>query len=430
MTTAQCLIEDSPWLVAMIVLVGCSAFFSCSEAALFYLRRQDRRRLSSGNAAQRQVAALMDDPDRLLSAVLFWNLVINITFFAIAAIVSLHLGREGLRTEAGVFAVVSLLTIISLSEMLPKSVAVLQSRLIATAVSIPLAASVRALDPLMPTFRLVNLISRRLFFPNFKPEQSLKLGDVERAIELSTSDVALLEQERAVLHNIVTLSDIRVDELMRPRTQFLAFRPPVSLSDLKGCMTPSGYLLVTETDSEEIAGAIPLKHLFEIPDQHLEHIAEKVIYVPWCTSAAEALDQMRRLDREVAAVVNEYGETIGIVTFDDILDTAFGQRPSRSARVLQTSSIAEIEPGAWHVTGMTSVRRLARYFRMQLPSTKSVTVAGIIQEVLQRMPAQGDVCHWGPFRFEVLELAERGQLTVLLTRAREELHVSGQEDAR
>ena len=79
---------------------------------------------------------------------------------------------------------------------------------------------------------------------------------------------------------------------------------------------------------------------------------------------------------------------------------------------------------------MTSVRRLGRYFRMRLPSTKSVTVAGIIQEVLQRMPAQGDVCHWGPFRFEVLELAERGQLTVLLTRAREQLHLSGQEDAR
>ncbi len=427
MSTAQCLVELSPWLVAMVLLVCCSAFFSCSEAALFYLRRQDRRRLRSGNPAQRIAASLLDDPDRLLSAVVFWNLLINIVYFAISAMVSIRLQSENLRTEAGVAAVVSLLVIIFLSEMLPKAVAVSQSRMIAATVSIPLAASVRILDPLMPVFRFANLISRRLFLPGFQAEASLELGDLERAIELSTSDVKLLEQERTVLHNIVTLSDIRIDELMRPRTQFLSFPPPVSLSDLEGKMTPSGYLLVTEEDSEEVAAAIPLRHLSELPETHLEHNAEPVIYVPWCASAAEVLDQMRRLDREVAAIVNEYGETIGIVTYDDILDTIFGRLPSRSARLFQVSSIAEVESDVWHVTGMTSLRRLARHFQLDLPPTKSVTVAGVIQEVLQRMPARGDVCHWGPFRLEVIDSADRGQLTVRLTQTRQELHLSGPE---
>ena len=59
-------------------------------------------------------------------------------------------------------------------------------------------------------------------------------------------DTPLIEQERATLRNIVMLSDIRAEEWMRPRTQFVTFRPPVSLADLQGKMTPSGYLLITE----------------------------------------------------------------------------------------------------------------------------------------------------------------------------------------
>jgi CBS domain containing-hemolysin-like protein len=218
-----------------------------------------------------------------------------------------------------------------------------------------------------------------------------------------------------VLGNIVSLSDIRVDELMRPRTQFLAFRPPVSLDDLQGKIPPSGYLLMTEAESDDVAAAIPLKYLSDIPANQLEHHAVPVVYVPWCAPASAALEEMRLRDRKVAAVVNEFGETIGILTFDDLLATIFTDSPSRSARLLRTSPIAQAQPGIWHVTGMTSLRRLARYFQVELPETHNVTVAGVTQEVLQRLPARGDEVAWGPFRWTVLDAPERGQLTVELT---------------
>ena len=70
--------EVMPWLIAMAVLIVLSGLFSASEAAYFYLQRQDLRFLATGNAAQRTAARLMQQPDRLLSAVLFWNLVINL----------------------------------------------------------------------------------------------------------------------------------------------------------------------------------------------------------------------------------------------------------------------------------------------------------------------------------------------------------------
>ena len=413
------LFQYGPWLIAMGVLVLCSAFFSSSEAALFYLRRSDRRRLASGNRPQRIAAGLLDDPDRLLTAVLFWNLLTNLAYFTIASIISIQL-RERDAATAAAFALGSLLVLIVLSEMLPKSLAVLRPYGLATAVAIPLAAMIRLLDPVIPGFRVANLLSRRLLWPRFRPEPYLQVGDLERAVELSTSDAALLEQEQNVLQRIVLLSDIRADELMRPRIQFLSFRPPVSLSDLKGRIPPSGYLLVTEPDSDEVAAAIALRTLSNIPTEHLEHHADTVVYVPWSTTVAGTLEAMQRQDRQVAAVVNEFGETIGILTFDDIVDTIFSRTPSRSQRLFERVPIRQVAPDTWHVTGMTSLWRLVRHFDVQRPASKSVTVAGVVQEMLERLPQTGDQCRWGPFRLKVIDVPERGQLLVELTTAEKE----------
>src|SRR5271169_2761244 len=100
----------------MAVLLLCSAFFSASEAALFSLRRAQRRELSKGSGAQQIIARLLDDPDRLLTAVLFWNLIINLSFFTIGSIVSLRTQQAGHATAAGAFAVGSLVTIIIFGE--------------------------------------------------------------------------------------------------------------------------------------------------------------------------------------------------------------------------------------------------------------------------------------------------------------------------
>ncbi len=409
------ILEYVHWLIAMGVLVALSAFFSCGEAALFFLRNRDRRALSEGNPAQRVAASLLQDPDRLLTAVLFWNLVINFLYFAISSIVALHLQRQSRHSEAGGFALVTLVTLIFLGEMLPKTLGVLRPRVIAPIISLPMATAVRLLDPLMPALHAANLLSRRLVWPSFQPEPYLELADLERAIELSTSDADLQQQEQAVLQNIVALSQSRVEELMRPRVQFRAFRPPVLREQLMGRIPPSEYLLITEPDSDEIASSVSLKHLVEVPRRHLEHLAEPVLYVPWCTTAESLLEEMIRRDREVAAVINEFGETIGIVTFDDLLDTLLRIAPSRSSRLLQRSSIEPIRQNVWKVTGMTSLRRIAKQFDMTLPASRTATISGVIQESLGRLPREGDACDWGPFHLRVLHAAQHGPLDVELT---------------
>jgi CBS domain containing-hemolysin-like protein len=137
-------------------------------------------------------------------------------------------------------------------------------------------------------------------------------------------------------------------------------------------------------------------------------------------TAAQALEALRRQNRRVAAVVNEYGETIGILPVDDILDTIFSPTASRSERLWKRLPIRQVAPDAWHVTGMTSVRRLLRHFQVEGLHTQSVTVGGIILEMLGRLPQRGDECHWGPFHFKVVDVPQRGRLLVEVRLIREE----------
>ncbi len=406
-----------PWLVTMAVLLVCSAFFSASEAALFFLQPRDRRVLASGNPAQRMAAALLETPERLLSAVLFWNLVINIAYFSISSICAIQIERNAAfgQSAAVGFAVASLLAIILFSEMLPKSFAVLKPALLAQTVSFPLSLAVRLVDPIMPLLQSINLISTRLIWPGFEAEAEIDVSDLERAIEHSGADPNLIRQEQAVLQNVVQLSNILVEEWMRPRTQFNHYQPPVNLADLNRKIPASGYLLVTEVDSDNIEKAIRLDNQYELPDRNLEKLATPVLYLPWCATVADALEKMTYRDREVTVVVNEHGETIGILTIEDILETVFVYSPSRANRLLDLPPVEEVEPNRWRVAGIMSLRQLSRRFQIELPETDSVTVRGVIQEELQRLAKRGDSCEWGPLLLKVIDAPQRGDLLVEVT---------------
>lgn len=400
----------------MAVLMALSAFFSASEAALFLLTRDDRQRLALGTTPQRVAHKLLSSPERLLTAILFWNLVINIVYFALASMVGLKLERAGMTSESRTLAVVALLAIILCSEMLPKNIAVLWPQKLSGLVSIPLAAATRLVDPLIPTLQVVNKISLRAVAPKFEREAQLELRDLERAITISTPDKSFAEREAAALQQIVSLSELEAEELMQPRLAQTTFHPPVSLEELQANPPQNGYLLVTEPDSDEIDRVLHLKYLADAPTTNIEQFCEPVQYIPWCTPGSAILDLLSQTRDGLATVVNEHGETVGVVTLDDIMHVVYGSTVTRESSRSASLTIEDVEPGLWRLSGAITLRRFAKHLAIPLPEIKSVTIAGMLQELLQRVPQEGDHVDWAGCHFSVIESSRPGIVRVEVDR--------------
>jgi len=405
----------------MCVLVIASGFFSSSETALFSLSQEDIRRFRVGNAPQRIVAQLSHNPDRLLTAVLFWNLLINLSYFAISVVVSQKLVRGGQQFAAGAFGIFGMVLIIIGGEVLPKSIAVVFPRRISMLFSWPLAIAVRLIDPISPGLNRITRLARRTFWPHLKKEPILDADDLERAVDLTNLDQEVARHERQVLHNILDLSEIRVEEVMRPRGSYVAIESPFSLSAVGHEPPPGDCVLLQEEGTEEISEAMLLLQFAHLPESALPRKTEPVIHVPWTASLAYTLQLMTGKFSHVASVVNEYGENIGIVTYDDIMDTVLSAEPSRARRVLNREPILEVAPGKYHVEGMTTLRYLARRLNLDYePDTDGLlTVAGMLHEELEHLPQNGDECDCLGFRFRVIDATKQRQLRVMISKLEE-----------
>lgn len=402
----------------MTLLTGFSAFFSGSETAFFSLTRDELRTFQVGTQLQRKTAKMLRHSDRLLTAILFWNLIINLTYFAISVVTARKLLTGGYPLLAGIVSIGGVIGIILFGEVFPKSLAVMFRQKIATLAVVPIQFAVRMLDPIMPTFRATTRVLQRTFWPHIEREAVLDADDLERAIEVASHSKELAQMEKQILHNILDLSEITAEEVMRPRGSYPAFAPPVQLEDLQKSPPTIPYIMVLQDEADNIDKAIPLSSFSLLPEKNLETAGEPVVHVPWCANLADVLTLLRRKFRSIAVVVNEYGDTIGIVTYEDVIETILDEHPSRAKRVLQRDPVLEVAPGRFHVDGITTLRYLSQKLQIdyEFDADNVTTVNGLLFEELERLPENGDRCTWKDWSLRVIESNQRGRVRVMMER--------------
>ncbi|MGC6442983.1 MAG: CNNM domain-containing protein [Rubripirellula sp.] len=402
------LVQAWPWLVGMAILMLFSAIFSGSEAALFSLDQTSRKKLRSLGSSGKQADRLLEQPDLLLSAILFWNLLINMTYFAIAAIVGDRLGSE-LEHGASVtmlFTLGSLLAIIFFSEMLPKSFAVISPVLIAASMGAPLMIAFQLVRPILPLVTASNRLASRIIWPTFEPEDEISLDDIERAIELGTDDAALRRRERAALRGLVEIAETRVAELMQPRSR-LWMTSDLSELELE-TVGRCSHLMVTNLDGDMIRAAISIRTLRPSQFDQLEDNLESVIYVPWSAFVSQVLDEMQSAECSVAVVVNEFGELAGALTKNEILRFIMTTRSDEDADVAW--AIQELSDSVFRAPGSVSVRSLARRLGVEAGEEGVTTLMGLVQRQNGRFPRVGDRATLGDYGLSVQSETEDGWL--------------------
>ncbi|MCC9599802.1 CNNM domain-containing protein [Stieleria sp. JC731] len=389
----------------MAILIVLSALFSGSEAALFSLGARDRRRLRRGGVGGRIAHRLLEDSELLLSAILFWNLLINMTYFAIASIVAgkLEADPNAGTSVAAAFTISSLLVIIFFSEMLPKSIAVLAPGKASILLAPPMGMAVRLIGPILPIVRTSNLLAGRLLWPTFQPETEIDLADIERAVELGTDDAALLARERLALRSLVEIADMRASELMRPRSKLKLVEPPLIRESVFEGPIPGGYVIVTDDEGDRMVGTVAVRLLRPSQMDHFEQYVEPVIYVPWSAPVARVLSQLNEQDISVAVVVDEYGDGIGALSIDRIFRRMLAPQHDQFDEATVSDAIEVCAPDRYRVSGGVSLRQFSKRLGVDTPEGSIATVAGFIQRHNERLPRLGDEAILGGFRLTVIE---------------------------
>ena len=416
------------WLLLLAALIGMlifSALFSASEAALFSLTSAQRLKLDSTRSSDRAILRLLSNASHLLTCILLCNLASNITFFACANVLSSSL--TGLDVGPGwtfLFAFATVASVILFGELLPKSVGVLAPLKISRFISLPMLGIMRSILPLGKAMHTINDICRRLIWPGLVPESVLETSDLERAIELSETDSKMIDLEKGILQNTLQLSNIQAQEWMHPKSQFASISLPASSAQIEEWIIEQGTewaddsnrriaLILSPIDSQ-VTSTTSIEQLRQAIRQRTTPTSQPAYYVPWCANLASVLQQLLKQDLKIVVVVNERGDTIGVLFFEDIIEAIFAS-PSAAINTMGRPLFAKTGEAKWEVTGATRIKQLERSLGIKLPETRDATIAGVLQSQLRRLAQVGDHVAWGTFTLQVIEVPRRGEMYVQIT---------------
>ena len=431
-------ISSIAWLLVPAALVGMlllSALFSASEAALFSLTPAQRLKLDPVRRSDRAIQQLLHNASHLLTCILLCNLAINITFFACANVLATSMSGPDMGSGwAFLFAFLTVASVILFGELLPKSVGVLSPLKISRFISLPMLGIMRAVLPFGKAMHTVNDICRRLIWPGLVAESVLETSDLERAIELSETDSKMIDLEKGILQNTLQLSNIQAQEWMHPKSQFSFLPLPATREQLEEWIAEQGTELADESKrrialilspaDNEVTATTTIEHIRQAIGMRATPTVQPAFYVPWCANLANVLQQLLELDLKVAVVVNERGDTIGVLFFEDIIEAIFAS-PSAAINTMGRPLFAKTGEAKWEVTGATRIKQLERSLGIKLPDTRDATIAGVLQSQLRRLAQVGDHVDWGTFQLQVTEVPRRGEMYVQITSS--EIDISDDE---
>ncbi|MFI4956725.1 MAG: HlyC/CorC family transporter [Gammaproteobacteria bacterium] len=409
-------ISTTVLLVTLVVLLGLSAFFSAAETALMAVNRYRLRHMAKKHHRGAILAErLLERPDRLLGTILIGNNFANIFASSITTIIALRYWHDlGLALATLALTI----TILIFGEVTPKTLAAFKANRLALMVSWPLVIMQKILYPMV---WMVNVVSNWL----------LRLCGVEQTNaaneHLSMEELRTVVDEAAgripgrhkrMLLRILDLKEMTVEDIMVPRNEIVGIdlddEWPVILKTL--CESHHTRLPLYQEKIENITGMLHVRDVLdflgtglgndgETCKTMLKKLSREVYYLPESTPLTTQLLNFQNKKERTGIVVDEYGDVLGLVAIEDILEEIVGEFTTDIA-----SHAQEIHPqvdGSFWIDGSMSVRELNRELHWDLPTDGPKTLNGLILEYLEFMPSPGVSLKIKGYPMEVLETGEQ-----------------------
>ncbi len=406
-------------LIVILACLVCSAFFSGSETALLRLRAADldeEARLARGPATP-AIRELLRSTSRLLVTILLGNNLVNLLAAAVASALAVAALGEG----AGVVVATLTLTIVVLvfCEVLPKAVAARNPERFAHAIALPLYLIHKCAQPIHAAHdRWLEPLIHRVS-GGASSNESMPTDAVLR-IALRAGKGQPQGTPLAIIAAAADAVDTQVHEIMVPRNEIVAYPVDTPPAELLEKVLQERYTRAPlyEESIDRFAGLVHLKDLVSLVREggtDLREILKPVLRVPEGKRILELLTEMQRAFVHLAVVKDEFGNTEGLLTQEDILEELVGEiRDEFDSEELET--IRSAGPNAYQAMGRLHVMDFNRQTGWEVPAERGETLAGLAFNVLARPPRKGDVAQVEGYELVVTDVSGTRITRVLLRR--------------
>ena len=403
-------------LVALVILVAFSAFFSASETAFSSLNQiRLKSRAEDGDPSAARVLAMSEQYDKLLSTILIGNNIVNIAAASIGTVLFTRLLDP--QRGATVSTVVLTIVVLIFGEVTPKSLAKEMPERIATAVSPFLSLLMLLLSPLTWLFTQWKKLLGH--FIHSGEADTITEGELMTMVSEAESDGELTDRESQLIRSAIEFDDVEVEEILTPRVDVVAVEDTTSLEELAQTFAESGYsrLPVYHDNIDNIIGVVHEKDFYLAKLKKaatVEDLVVPTLYTTGTTQISQLLRTLREQHHHMAVVVDEYGGTEGIITLEDILEELVGEIWDEHDEV--TEDFRQQSDGSWLVAGSASVDDL--FETLDLPEDEDIdsnTVNGLVQEKTHHLPKVGDHFTLDHFEGVVTRTARRRVTEVRLS---------------
>ena len=410
------------WILLVVVLVCLllSAFFAGSETALTASSRASMHRLAKqGNRRAAIVNRLLDARERLIGALLFGNNAVNVAASSLAT--GLLLGWFG---DVGVLYATIIMTIVVVvfSEVLPKTAAFNAPDRVALAVARPIDWIVWLLGPVLMGVEAFVKWLLRLAGVRVGSDQAVLSPheELRGAVDLLHHEGSVEKHDRDMLSGLLDLRDLTVGDVMIHRTEMITVCADNPAEEVVKEVLAAEVTRVPlwKGKPENIVGVLHVKDLLravqgvdgDLGKVDVVAIARPPWFVPDVRPVSEQLKAFRRRKMPFALVVDEYGEVMGLITIEDILEEIVGDISDEHDVVVP--GVRAQPDGSVNVDGNVPIRDLNRVMDWNLPDEEATTIAGLVIHEARLIPEPGQSFTFHGFRFRVLR-RERNRITAL-----------------
>ena len=361
----------------------------------------------NGHRGARRAGQLLERPDRLIGLILIGNNLVNIFASAIATVIAIRLWGD-----AGIFIATIILTLVILifAEITPKTIAALYPERIAFPASLILIPLLKLLYPIVLLINgITNGLLRVLGFDPEKQSEEHVSSDELRTIVTDAGQL-IPARHRGMLLNILDLEQVSVDDIMVPRNEVYGVDLDDSDEDILRCIQTSSHtrLPVWREDINNIVGVLHMRSISRVIDgkgldrRALESEMEEPYFIPESTPLHTQLLNFQQRKMRLAVVVDEYGDVLGVVALEDILEEIVGEFTSNLAE--SEDDIFPQRDGSFIIDGTANIREINKTLEWDLPTDGPKTLSGLILENLESFPDANAGLAIGNYRLEILEL--------------------------